>query len=180
MPTPINPDRGLATDGRGNLVWETRDVLVETQYGPFIERQLVGQPNGGIQMRQGPGGVQVFMYNDDPGVFLNERGAPVSDVFAGAAGFDVVTLGKLRRKKQALAKAAGSIEEEFEHEGAAANVLVERGEYRLVELAPGHFQVQFIEEDGRGSPLSATVLTRKAAEKIFEDLAGPAPLVIIG
>ncbi len=169
---PIDVNRGLARDSRGSMIWDTRDVLVETEHGPFIERQLVGQPNGGVTHRQGPGGIAVFMYNDDPGVFLNERGAPVSDRFAEAAGFDVQSLGRARRKKIAMAKVGAQVDAEFS-EQTNSNIIMERGEYRLVEIAPGHFAIHFIEPDGHGSPLSATVLSRKAAEKLFDELAPP-------
>lgn len=169
----IDYDRGLDRDGSGTMRWETVDVIVETPHGNHIERQIIGQPNGGVLARQGPGGVSVFMYNDDPGVFLNERGAPVSERFAEAAGFDVQTLGKMRRKKQAMAAAARGVESEFEQEVGNSNIVLERGEYRLVEVANGHFQIHFVETDGRGSPLSASILTRKAAEKLFDELAPP-------
>jgi hypothetical protein len=175
MPTPIDPDRGLARDGRGNMIWETRDVLIETTYGTFIERQVVGQPNGGILLRQGPGGMSVYMYNDDPGVFLNERGAIVSDAIASQAGFDVASLAKARRRKLALSKAQAGIDAEYATE-ENSNIIEERGEYRLVEVAQGHFQIHFVEEDGKGSPLSG-ILTRQAAAKLFLDLAGPAPVL---
>jgi len=173
MPTPIDPDRSLTRDGRGNMIWETRDVLVETSYGQFIDRQVVGQPNGGILLRQGPGGMSIYMYNDDPGVFLNERGAVVSEAIAAQAGYDVASLAKVRRRKLAIAKAQAGVDAEYATE-ENSNIISERGEYRLVEVAAGHFQIHFVEEDGKGSPLSG-VLTHKAAEKLFLDLAGPAP-----
>ncbi len=173
MSTPIDVNRGLARDSRGSMIWDVRDVLIETSHGPFIERQLIGQPNGGVIHRQGPGGIGVFMYNDDPGVFLNERGAPVSERFAEAAGFDVQSLGRQRRKKVAMEAAGKAVEAEFSQDAPNSYIIKERGEYRLVELAPGHFAIHFIEPDGTGSPLSATAMPRKAAETLFDQLAPP-------
>lgn len=172
---PIDPNRGLRRDSKGNMLWDTEDVLVETDYGPFAERRLIPQPNGGIQLRLGPGGVGVVMYNDEPGVYYNERGGRVTDAMAAQAGFDVDSFGKQRRKADAMKLAAAGIEQEYAAYGPSANVITERGEYRLVEVAAGHFAVHFIEADGKSAPLTNTVLTRKAADKLFEDLAGPAP-----
>lgn len=169
---PIDVNRGLARDNRGNMLWDTEDVLVDTDFGPFAERRLIGQPNGGCIHRNGPGGMTIYMYNDDPGVFYNERGGRVSEGIAAAAGFDVETLGKAQRRKQAMALAAEKVEAEYASL-PRAKVIAERGEYRMVEIAPGHFQIQFVESDGNGSPLTTQPLTRKAADKMFEDLAGP-------
>lgn len=173
---PIDPNRGLRKDNKGNMLWEVEDVQVETDYGPFSERRLVGQPGGGITVRSGPGGIGVVMYNDDPGVYYNERGGRVTEAIAQTAGFDTALFGKQRRKKDAMKLAATGIDQEYEALGPAANVVAERGEYRMLELAPGHFGIHFIEQDGKGAPLTNTVLTRKAADKLFEDLAGPEPV----
>lgn len=171
MPTPIDPNRSLKRDSRGNMLWETEDVLTETTHGPFVERKLIPQPQGGIQMRLGPGGMAVYMYNDAPGVFLNERGARVSEGLARQAGFDVDTLAREQRKQAAMIAAGKAVEAEFA--GMTNTKIVrEKGEYRLVEIAAGLFSIQFIEPDGRGTPLTTQPLARKAADKIFDEMAG--------
>ncbi len=170
---PIDPNRGLRRDNKGNMLWETEDVLVETDYGPFSERRLIGQPNGGIQMRSGAGGIGIVMYNDEPGVYYNERGGRVTEAVAAGAGFDVASFGKERRKRDAMKLAASGIEAEYAGHGPSANVIAERGEYRLLEIAAGHFAIHFIEADGKGANLTPHALPRKAADKLFEDLAGP-------
>jgi hypothetical protein len=169
----IDPDRGLRRDSRGNMLWETEDVLVETMHGPFIERRLIGQPNGGIQMRQGPGGMCIYMYNDEPGVFYNERGGKISDRLAEQAGFDVNSLSREKRKQAAMRAAGLAVEEEFASQGGHSKVVKERGEYRMVEVAEGLFSIQFIEPDGKGTTLTKVALARKAADKLFDDMAGP-------
>jgi hypothetical protein len=175
MPTPIDPDRGLRRDSRGNMLWETEDVLVETMHGPFMERKLIGQPNGGVQMRLGPGGMCIYMYNDDPGTYLNELGGVVSDRIAQAAGFDIDSLARSKRKKAAMRAAEIAVDEEFAAQGSHSKVVKERGEYRMVEIADGLFAIQFIEPDGKGTNLTKVPLARKAAEKLFDDMAGPEP-----
>lgn len=168
---PIDVNRSLARDNAGHMLWDHHDVVIETDHGPYIERQLIGQPNGGCVHRTGPGGMQVFMYCDDPGVFYNERGGRVSEGIARQAGFDVDTLSKAQRKKQAMLQAQKTVEEEYAGI-AAMKIIEERGEYRLVEPAPGHFQIQFVEADGSGSTLTTSPLTEKAARKLFVEMAG--------
>ena len=168
---PIDVNRSLARDSRGNMLWDSRDVLIETDWGPFQERQLIGQPQGGVIHRLGPGGMMIFMYCDEPGVFYNEKGGKVSDALAGACGFDVETLAKARRKRAALAKAGAQIDAEFAGI-QSTKVVKERGEYRMVETAKDLYAIQFVEADGTGSPLTTVPLSLAQAEKLFEELAG--------
>jgi hypothetical protein len=146
--------------------------MVDTPFGPFVERKLVGQPRAGIQKRLGPGGMEIIMYNADPGVYLNERGGRVSEEMARAVGFDVDTLGKARRRLAALKVANEAVEEEFEGQ-PNSKVVLERGEYRMTEIALGLFAIGFIEADGKTAPLTTVPLSRKAADKLFDQLAGP-------
>jgi hypothetical protein len=117
--------------------------------------------------------MEIIMYNADPGVYLNERGGRVSEEMARAVGFDVDTLGKAKRRLAALKLANQSVEEEFEGQ-TNTKVVLERGEYRMTEIAPGLFAIGFIEADGKTAPLTTVPLSRKAADKLFDQLAGPA------
>jgi hypothetical protein len=161
----IDVNRGLAKN------WELVDVQREVAPGEFVtERTLVGQPGAGVTHRLGPGGISIYMYNDDPGIFLNERGAPVSDHFAAMAGFDVEGLTRARQKKLAIAAGVKAVEDSFA-DVTSQNIIRERAGYRLVEIAKGHFAIHFIEADGKGSPLTSAALPEKAAQKLFDELA---------
>ncbi len=165
----VDVNRGLRRDNGGNMLWDVVDVAIETDFGPYLERRVVGQPSGGTIHRVGPGGMMIYMYNDDPGVFYNEHGGRVSNAIAAQANFDVETLAKLHRRKLAMEKATDAVDQEWSEQRSSARVLAEKGEYRLVELGKGHCQVQFIEADGQGSPLSAS-MAPPAARKLFDDL----------
>src|SRR5215469_7430201 len=140
--TLIDVNRSLARDSRGNMLWDTEDVVIETVHGDFTERRLIGQPNGGVVHRLGPGGIMVLLFNQHPGGIYNERGVRVPDSFW--TGTDLEELKKKRRRKAAMALAASQVEEEFSNV-AAHKVIKEQDEYRLVEIGPQHFQIQFIE-----------------------------------
>lgn len=168
----IDVNRGLARDSRGNFLWDSEDIEVETAHGNFSERRLLGQPNGGVRHRIGPGGMNIYMYNDQPGVFYNERGVRVPDSFW--TGSDLEELKKKGRRLAAMKLATEKVEEDFAGV-AGVKIMREAGEYRLVEIAPNHYQIQFVEEDGRGSPLTPLPMTLKQAEKVFAELAPDAP-----
>jgi hypothetical protein len=153
------------------MLWDLQDVVIETDFGPYETRVLVGQPNAGCLHRHHPSGMMIYMYNDDPGVYYNERGGRVSDTIAAEANFDVETYGKAHRRKLAYAKASGAVDAEFEGQ-TNLKVLKEQGEYRLVELGKGVAQVQFVEADGKGAPLTGT-MTLAAATKLFDSMLVP-------
>ena len=61
--------------------------------------------NRGVSIRgcDKPTCFQVFMYKDEPGVYLNVYGNPVSDEIAEEAGFNVKELGKAKALKERMA-----------------------------------------------------------------------------
>lgn len=54
-------------------------------------------------------GIEVFMYKDEPGVFLSALGRPVAATLAKRAGYDIDALARLRQHRELLAVAARSI-----------------------------------------------------------------------
>lgn len=168
---PINPNRGLAKDPQGNMLWQMADEVIETDIGPFTQRVLVGQPNAGVIHRAGPGGMAIYMYNEEPGVFYNERGAVVPVEMAQMAGFSVEPLLMAREKKMAMEEARRLVELQFASRGLMRNVVEERGNYRLVECAKGRFNVEFVEGEEATVMNEAGPMLEGDAHGLFNGLA---------
>ena len=71
--------------------------------------------NRGVTIKTDPAtGARICMYKDEPGVFLNAHGAVVADTLAARCGFPVKDLLRERHKREAIARSAKEIEEEYE------------------------------------------------------------------
>lgn len=115
-------------------------------------------------------GSAVYMYADTPGVFYNDHGKVIPVELAAEAGFDVETLLKAKRKHDALTAAQQEIEKQFAEQGTQREVVAEHGDYRVVGLGHGLFQIEF--EDG--SPMSKPV-SEEIAMATFYKLTGTEP-----
>lgn len=89
-------------------------------------------------------GAAVYMFLDRPGFFFNELGREVTAEIAHEAGYDTERLLKLRRRNEAREMALAAVDAEFEMN--KRTIVEERGEYRIVELRPDFYNVEF--EDG--------------------------------
>jgi hypothetical protein len=70
--------------------------------------------NRGVTKRTHPkDGVQVCMYKDSPGLYMNIHGDELTDEFAAEAGFDIAALEKERQKQEKLAAAQLKVEKEY-------------------------------------------------------------------
>ena len=119
----------------------------------------------------GSTGEAIYMYVDTPGVFYNEVGRVVSAEAAHAAGYDTEYLLKIRRRNDARNAAIAAVDAEFA-QSQGRKILREAGEYRLVEVREGFYNVEF--EDG-------TVLNARGpvpldiAENLFRQCLGDEP-----
>ena len=114
-------------------------------------------------------GMDVFMYADDPGVYLNAHGGSVSVAIAKEAGYDTEKLEKDRVKKSRKAQAAAMIEAEFADEkDQEENLVIERNGYRVVNTGLGRHHVL----DPDGNRLNAHPLSAEVANKLLDGMAG--------
>lgn len=120
----------------------------------------------GVIIRNHSSGMQVYMYADTPGVFLNANEIEVGNQIAHEAGYDVPALARARQKREAMAAALAAVEAEFD-DGSAGAVLEERNGYRLVARGAGLFQI----EDTEGSILTPRPLSEQEACSVFNKLA---------
>jgi hypothetical protein len=114
--------------------------------------------------------IYVGMYVDKPGDFFDMRGRPVPDKFAEDAGFDVAKLSKEKIKREKMAEFAADLDRQMalarEIEPDEKVVLVEGGDYRVVALASGYYNV----EDNEGIPVNTRPVSEDAARDLFKRL----------
>lgn len=111
--------------------------------------------------------IEVYMYKDDPGVYLSAHGTPVSNEVAQGAGFDIEKFGRLKLKKERMNKAMQLIEKELDTIEVKKDVVEERGGLQLVDIGLDRFQV--IGPDGEA--LNKTPLSREQGSRLLKGLA---------
>jgi hypothetical protein len=112
--------------------------------------------------------MEVFMYKDDPGNYLNAYGHPVPIEFAEEAGYDIHKLENARRKSEALGLAAQAINEEYSSNVGQRTVVAEHGGFKVVMLTKG----RHIVEDSDGNNLTpGTILTQEVADGVAKSLS---------
>lgn len=116
-------------------------------------------------------GMDIYMYVDDPGVFLTAHGKPVSDELAKEAGYDVVKLAKDKNKKQRKAEANAMIDAELaDDKDIKEEVVEERNGYKIVTTGLGRHHL--IDPDG--NRLTSVPQPLESAQKLLKGMAGPA------
>lgn len=94
----------------------------------------------GYHMRSHPTlGMDIFMYVDDPGVYLTAHCDRVDEALAEAAGFPVAKHKKEHEIKYALAAAHKAVLEKY---GAAKpKFFMERGEFKIMDIGMDRYNV---------------------------------------
>src|ERR1700675_3607413 len=79
-------------------------------------------------------GIAIYMYLDDPGVYLTEHGNVLEngELLAEEAGFEVAKFSKQRKIKLAMDSANDKIMKEFNE--STTKVLVERNGFQIVDI----------------------------------------------
>ncbi len=123
----------------------------------------------GVLKRVHPKGVEVYMYRDSPGVYLNAHGQEVAESMARTAGFPIDKYTLARRKNEMMAKAMQTIEAELhgDHGGGERTVVCARKGFNLVRLGLG----RHIIEDPDGNNLTPQPLTKEEGEILFNEMA---------
>lgn len=109
-------------------------------------------------------GVEVFMYKDDPGIYLSASGAMVSEALAKDAGFPVVPLKKKGEMKRVLAEAHAEIEQRFQ--AATEKVLKTSKDYVIVSLG----EKRYVIRDSNGTQIHDNPFSHRDAMRLFEKL----------
>lgn len=118
-------------------------------------------------------GMDVYMYADTPGVFLNAFGTEVDEKLAKEAGYDVDRLSREKVKRERIAAAAQMIEQELalaDKEGQK-EVVVERAGFKVIDIGLGRHFV----EDPDGNRLTVHALPLEQAKTLLDQLTPSTP-----
>lgn len=116
------------------------------------------------------GGMYIYMYQDDPGVYLNEHGHPVSEALAKEVGFDIGRWQRMHLKNERMAEAKKKIEAELELiSDEIDNTIMEKNGFLIIGL-PGD---RAVVKDPDGNVLTAQPVSIPAAEALLEGLTAP-------
>ena len=122
----------------------------------------------GVIKRTHSSGAEIFMYKDDPGVFLNAFGTEVDEAMAREAGMNVDKYGLARKKKARMTEAMQLIDAEFSSDvNTVREVIQKRGGFTLVAIGHG----RHILEDPDGNNLTPNPLTLEEGELLFDKMA---------
>lgn len=129
----------------------------------------VDYDRGAIIMSHPGSGMDVFMYVDTPGEYLDAHLNSVPDTIAGEAGYKVEQLAKERLRRHRKAQANAIIDQELADESDVEEVVVDsRNDFILVSSGLGRHNVK----DHDGNVLNAHPLTKESAQKLFNAMAG--------
>lgn len=116
-------------------------------------------------------GMQIFMYYDQPGVYLNAHGVPVPEALAKSAGFDVETHAREKVKQDRMAAAKAVIENDLKDAKDETGEKIDLdGGYAIIGIGLG----RYILKDPDGNTLTETPLSKEHAMSVAKLLAqGP-------
>ena len=126
--------------------------------------------NRGVVKRHNPtAGMEIYMYSDTPGVYLNAYGDEVPEAMAKAAGFPVETLGKKRLVAERMKQAMDLIEAEVSgiEDEVEIKVFKERNGYKIMSYGLGRFSLMDPDENR----LTQRYLTKEEALAVFNQMA---------
>lgn len=125
----------------------------------------------GVTMTTHPSGVDIYMYKDEPGVYLSAFGRPLPEQLAKEAGMPVDVYGRARRKKELIAAAHAQIERDIEEQiqGGSRRVLVTRDGLHLVDIGLG----RHIIEDADGNVLTKEHMSEEYGRRLFDQMVPP-------
>lgn len=88
-------------------------------------------------------GIEVYMYKDDPGVFLSVLGRPVSDDLAKIVYGEriVAEMTKRRTIRLKMKEAEAKIRAELETAEEGSHIVLERGEFKVLDIGLGRHRV---------------------------------------
>lgn len=111
--------------------------------------------------------MDIYMYVDDPGVYITAHGDPVKPELAEAAGFPVAEQVKEHEIKVALDNAKRQVLERFGEAQGKIKVVAERAGFRIIDIGLGRHNVVTSGND----VLNKEPLTRELADLLLDNLA---------
>lgn len=114
-------------------------------------------------------GMNVYMYTDTPGEYLNVHGKPVPDSIARAAGFDIDLYAKAKLRRERMAAAREAIDKEIELNATVEHkVIAEAQGYKAVDIGLERYNVV----DPDSNTLNTIPLSKPVAMALLKELSG--------
>lgn len=129
--------------------------------------QIVDPDRGYMMRDHGRLGINIYMYVDDPGVYMTYHGHTVPEQLAKEAGFEVDRFAKERLRRERMAAAAKAIEAELADGGVVEEVVAEKGDFKMIHIGLGRYQI--VDKDKQ--VLTEAPLTKELAEGLLDSLA---------
>lgn len=110
---------------------------IDVDRGVTMRQTVVFDKNNPSKFLPDPryGGVTVYMYKDEPGIYYDAHGNKVPEGVAKIAGFDTGKLAKLRHKREAMAQFEAKLRKQLELENQDAQVVIaEAGDWQVIEM----------------------------------------------
>lgn len=117
------------------------------------------------------GGLTVYMYMDDPGVYYDVHGNKLPEGIAKMAGFSIDKLAKARKKKEAMAQFEKRIAQELALEQDEEIVIREAGDWKILALPMDRAKI--VDKD-TGEMVTPVPLSRSDADALLNHLVGSA------
>lgn len=95
----------------------------------------------GVLKRTHGTGLDIYMYIDSPGHYLNSHGTEVTVELAKGAGFDTEALGRKRLLNERLSEANDKIRSELDAAANERKVEQEVDGFKLIDLGLGNYMV---------------------------------------
>ena len=132
----------------------------------MAQAKRIDYDRGVIFTKHSGTGVEVYMYVDEPGVYINAFEGPVDEKFAKEAGFDTEKYAKQRVYKERMRAAKNAIEAELSKITDEPIVAVEKAGFKIMDIGVGRFTVH----DPQGNVLTPEPLSLEIAEKLVAAL----------
>lgn len=114
------------------------------------------------------GGLTVYMYKDDPGIYYDVHGNKIPDGMAKLAGYPVDKLSKARRKKEALQIFEREMAKQLNmEEDEEVRILAEAGDWQVIGLPAGRAKI--IDKE-TGDLITRTLMPEKDALALLKEL----------
>lgn len=112
-------------------------------------------------------GMNVYMYDNEPGVYRNIHGLIISAELAKKAGFDIEKYGKEKIKRERMAIAMSAIEAELEHVPEAKKTPIRtKCGFKIMDIGLERYNV----EDPDGNVLNTVAMSKPIADTLFDQL----------
>ena len=120
--------------------------------------------NRGVTIKTHSSGVQIYMYKDNPGVYLTAHGTEAPQKLAREAGFDVEKLRRALVKKERMAQALEAVEQEFSAPESSHKVIAEKDGFSVMSIGFGKHNL--IDPDD--NKINPRPLTKQEAMALLE------------